>query len=219
MRLLAQLFENNRAWASALTRQNPSFFQDLSKQQAPEYLWIGCSDSRVPASQIVGLLPGQMFVHRNVANLVLHSDFNCLSAMQFAIDKLGIRHVIVCGHYGCGGVLAVLRNEKLGLIENWLRPVEDVKERHSSWLNGLDSEQQRHNTLCELNVVQQVVNAAKSTIVREAWAKGREVAIHGWIYGLHDGLLRDLGITVTGESEISAMADAAKDKLHARPID
>jgi carbonic anhydrase len=219
MRLLAQLFENNRAWASALTRQNPSFFQDLSKQQAPEYLWIGCSDSRVPASQIVGLLPGQMFVHRNVANLVLHSDFNCLSAMQFAIDKLGIRHVIVCGHYGCGGVLAVLRNEKLGLIDNWLRPVEDVKERHSSWLNGLDSEQQRHNTLCELNVVQQVVNAAKSTIVREAWAKGREVAIHGWIYGLHDGLLRDLGITVTGESEISAMADAAKDKLHARPID
>src|SRR3990172_8623926 len=191
MRVLSELFANNRAWAAAMTSEDPDFFQRLSAQQSPRYLWIGCSDSRVPANQIVGLLPGEMFVHRNVANVVVHSDLNCLSAIQFAVEVLGVEHIIVCGHYGCGGVLSALRDEKLGLIDNWLRHVQDVRSKHQTQVVGLASEAQRHDRLCELNVIEQVVNVSQTTVVRDAWVRGHALAVHGWIYGLHDGLLRD----------------------------
>ena len=197
MRLPKQLFENNRAWAAELTRSDPEFFARLSRQQAPQYLWIGCSDSRVPANDIVGLLPGELFVHRNVANVVVHADSNCLSVIQFAVDVLRVRHIIVCGHYGCGGVLAALRDERLGLVDNWLRHVQDVRWKHEAEVDALDTEAERHRRLCELNVTEQVINVSQTTVVREAWARGQEVAVHGWIYGLHDGLLRDLGVQVT----------------------
>lgn len=189
---LSHLFANNRAWAAEMTRNSPDFFKRLSSQQAPQYLWIGCSDSRVPANQIVGLLPGEMFVHRNVANLVVHTDLNCLSAIQFAVDVLRVGHIIVCGHYGCGGVLAALRDEKLGLIDNWLRHVQDVRSKHQAQLDVLPSETERHNHLCEWNVIEQVMNVSKTTVVRDAWARGQTVAVHGWIYDLRDGLLREL---------------------------
>ena len=197
MRVLPHLFDNNRHWATEMTRQDPEFFTRLSRQQAPEYLWIGCSDSRVPANQIVGLLPGEMFVHRNVANVVVHTDLNCLSAMQFAVDVLRVKHIIICGHYGCGGVLAALRDEKLGLIDNWLRHVQDVRSKHHVQIDVLDTEAQRHHRLCELNVIEQVVNASQTTVVRDAWARGQAVTVHGWVYDLGDGLLRDLGVTVS----------------------
>lgn len=198
-----------------MTRADAGFFNRLSGQQTPQYLWIGCSDSRVPANQIVGLLPGEMFVHRNVANLVIHTDLNCLSAMQFAIDILNVSHLIICGHYGCGGVLAALRNEKLGLIDNWLRQVQDLHARYSSEISALNSEQ-GHKRLCELNVIEQVVNASKTTVVQDAWMRGKQLAVHGWIYDLQDGLLRDLETTVTSESEISSLADTARAKLVSR---
>jgi carbonic anhydrase len=210
MRLLADLFANNRAWASEMTRVDPEFFQRLSGQQAPRYLWIGCSDSRVPANQIVGLLPGEMFVHRNVANLVVHTDLNCLSTIQFAVDVLRVGHIIVCGHYGCGGVLAALRNDRLGLVDNWLRHVQDVRWKHEEELDALATEAHRHDRLCELNVIEQVVHVSQTTFVREAWGRGEALAVHGWIYGLRDGLLRDLGICITGEAELSATAEAAR---------
>src|SRR5687767_15065492 len=178
MRVLSHLFENNRAWAKEMIRQDPEFFGRLAHQQAPQYLWIGCSDSRVPANQIVGLLPGEMFVHRNVANVVVHTDLNCLSAIQFALDALRVEHVIVCGHYGCGGVLSALRDEKLGLIDNWLRHVQDVRSKYGAELDALSSERERHNRLCELNVIEQVVNVAKTTVVRDAWSRGQAVAVH-----------------------------------------
>jgi carbonic anhydrase len=197
MRELSHLFTNNRAWAAEMTRQDPDFFSRLSDQQAPQYLWIGCSDSRVPANQIVGLLPGEMFVHRNVANVVVHTDLNCLSTLQFAVDVLRVGHIIVCGHYGCGGVLAALREEKLGLVDNWLRHVQDVRWKHQAQLDALETEALRHNRLCELNVVEQVVNVSQTTVVRDAWARGQELAVHGWVYDLRDGLLRDLGKSVT----------------------
>ncbi len=209
MRALSHLFANNRAWAEELARREPEFFARLARQQAPDYLWIGCSDSRVPANQIVGLLPGEMFVHRNVANVVVHSDLNCLSALQFAVEVLRVRHVIVCGHYGCGGVLAALRDERLGLIDNWLTHVQDVRAKHQSQLARLASEGPRHDRLCELNVIEQVVNVCRTTVVREAWARGQDLAVHGWIYGLRDGLLRDLGMCVTTEAELAACYDAA----------
>src|SRR5947208_3737639 len=209
MRMLSQLFENNRAWAAQTTRQDPEFFKRLARQQLPQYLWIGCSDSRVPANQIVGLVPGEMFVHRNVANVVVHTDLNCLSAIQFAVEALGVRHVIVCGHYGCGGVLAALRDDRLGLIDNWLRHVQDVRGKHQIRLAGLPGEKERHDRLCELNVIEQVVNVCHTTVVREAWARGQELGVHGWIYGLGDGLLRDLGMCVTSEPELSACYEAA----------
>jgi len=202
MRMLGHLFENNRAWAAEMTRQDPEFFQRLVRQQEPRYLWIGCSDSRVPANQIVGLLPGEMFVHRNVANVVVHTDLNCLSAIQFAVDVLRVRHVIVCGHHGCGGVLAALRDDKLGLIDNWLRHVQDVKAKHRAQLDALPGEPQRHAALCELNVVEQVINVSRTSILRDAWQRGQEVAVHGWIYDIRDGLLWDTGVCVTAESEI-----------------
>lgn len=199
MRVLSHLFENNRAWAAEMTRQDPDFFKRLSHQQAPRYLWIGCSDSRVPANQIVGLLPGEMFVHRNVANVVVHADLNCLSTIQFAVDVLRVGHVIVCGHYGCGGVLAALRDDRVGLCDNWLRHVQDVRRKHQVALDALGSEAQRHHRLCELNVLEQVVNVSKTTVVRDAWARGQELAVHGWVYDIQDGLLRDLGTCVAAE--------------------
>jgi carbonic anhydrase len=190
---LSHLFSNNRSWAAEMTRQDPHFFARLASQQAPQYLWIGCSDSRVPANQIVGLLPGEMFVHRNVANLVVHTDLNCLSAIQFAVEVLRVSHIIVCGHYDCGGVLAALRDGTLGLSDNWLRHVQDVREKHESELSALETEEHRHNRLCELNVMEQVANISRTTIVREARARGQNLTLHGWVYDLRDGLLRDLG--------------------------
>src|SRR5262249_4574836 len=210
MRVLSNLFTNNRTWAAEMTRQDPEFFSRLSRQQVPQYLWMGCSDSGVPANQIVGLLPGEMFVHRNVANVVVHTDLNCLSAIQFAVDILRVGHIIVCGHYGCGGVLAALRDDKLGLIDNWLRHVQDVRWKHQRQLAALETERQRHDRLCELNVIEQVVNVSQTTVVREAWARGQALAGHGWGYGLKDGLLRDLGMCVSAEAEIAAYAEAAR---------
>src|SRR5437868_3202460 len=203
MRVLSHLFENNRAWAAEMTRQDPEFYRRLCGQQTPRYLWIGCADSRVPANQIVGLLPGEMFVHRNVANVVVHADLNCLSVLQFAVEVLRVGHVIVCGHYGCGGVLSALRDEKLGLIDNWLRHVQDVRGQHQARLDALATEAERHDRLCELNVIEQVLNVGRTTVVREAWARGQALAVHGWIYALHDGLLRDLAMCVTAEAELA----------------
>src|SRR5438874_12054456 len=210
MQVLSHLFANNRAWAADMTRQDPEFFRRLARQQAPRYLWIGCSDSRVPANQIVGLLPGEMFVHRNVANVVVHTDLNCLAAAQFAVDVLKVSNIIVCGHYGCGGVLAALRDSKLGLIDNWLRHVQDVHSKHKTKIDGLESEQRRHELLCEFNVIEQVVNVSQTTIVREAWSRGQSIAVHGWIYDIRDGLLRDLGMRITGEAQISASYETAR---------
>lgn len=196
-----------------MTRVDPEFFRRLSGQQAPRYLWIGCSDSRVPANQIVGLLPGEMFVHRNVANLVVHTDLNCLSAIQFAVDVLRVGHIIVCGHYGCGGVLSALRNDRLGLVDNWLRHIQDVRWKHQEQLDALETEALRHNRLCELNVIEQVVNVSQTTVVRDAWRRGGTLAVHGWVYDIRDGLLRDLGLCITGEADLSAAAEAARTRL------
>ncbi|MDB4914922.1 MAG: Carbonate dehydratase [Gemmatimonadetes bacterium] len=209
-RSLHHLFDSNRAWATAITQRDPQFFQRLSRQQAPQYLWIGCSDSRVPANEIVGLLPGELFVHRNVANVVVHGDLNCLSVIQFAVDVLGVDHIIVCGHYGCGGVRAALRDERHGLVDNWLRHVQDVHLKHQAQLDELSDESERVDRLCELNVVEQVVNVAQTTVVRDAWARGKALSVHGWVYGLGDGLLRDLGITVAAPEEIHARAELAR---------
>jgi carbonic anhydrase len=210
MRVLSHLFENNRAWAAEMVRQDPEFFTRLSLMQAPRYLWIGCSDSRVPANQIVGLPPGEMFVHRNVANVVVHTDLNCLASIQFAVDVLQVGHIIVCGHYGCGGVLSALRDEKLGLIDNWLRHVQDVRAKHHAELDALASEVLRHQRLCELNVIEQVVNVSKTTVVRDAWARGQALTVHGWVYDLRDGLLRDLDMTVTAETDLASRSGGGK---------
>ncbi|HTI36390.1 MAG TPA: carbonate dehydratase [Vicinamibacterales bacterium] len=197
MRYLSQLFSNNRRWAESMTEADPDFFTRLVRQQAPQYLWIGCSDSRVPANEIVGLLPGEMFVHRNVANIVIHTDLNCLSTMQFAVDVLRVQHIIVCGHYGCGGVLAALREDKLGLVDNWLRNIYDIRKKYQKELAALDSENARHRRLAELNVLEQVVNVSQTTVVRDAWRRGQTLVVHGWIYDIADGLLRDLELTLT----------------------
>jgi carbonic anhydrase len=210
MRVLSQLFANNRAWAAEMTRQDPDFFRRLSRQQAPQYLWIGCSDSRVPANQIVGLPPGEMFVHRNVANVVVHTDLNCLSTIQFAVDVLRVAHIIVCGHYGCGGVRAALRDDKLGLIDNWLRHVQDVRLKHKAQIDALPTEEEQHNRLCELNVIEQLVNVSQTTVVREAWTRGQAVAVHGWVYDVRDGFLRDLGLCVTCEADLAFRAETAR---------
>jgi carbonic anhydrase len=210
MRVLKNLFENNRAWADDVKRQDPEFFSRLAAQQTPQYFWIGCSDSRVPANQIVGMAPGEMFVHRNVANLVVHTDLNCLSAMQFAVDVLRVGHIIVCGHYGCGGILASLRDDKLGLVDNWLRHVQDVRAKYQPELDALGSEAERHRRLCEVNVIEQVVNVARTSVVRDAWSRGQTLAVHGWIYDVHDGLLRDSGICVTTESEVTTRSEEAR---------
>jgi len=200
MRILGKLFENNRKWAADSVRDDPDFFTRLASQQAPQYLWIGCSDSRVPANQIVGLAPGEMFVHRNVANVVVHADLNCLSAIQFAVEVVKVRHIIVCGHYGCGGVLAALRDEKMGLVDNWLRHVQDVRSKHQPELDTLSNETDRHRRLCELNVIEQVMNVSRTTVVRDAWARGQSLTVHGWVYDLSDGLLRDLDVCIGADS-------------------
>jgi carbonic anhydrase len=189
---LPHLFASNRQWAADIEARDPGFFRKLSNQQNPEYLWIGCSDSRVPANEIVNLMPGELFVHRNVANLVVHSDLNCLSVMQYAVDVLKVKHIIVCGHYGCGGVLAALQNGKFGLIDNWLRHVQDVYQMHRAAVDALETEAEKLKLLCELNVQEQVVNVARTTVVQNAWDRGQDVTVHGWIYGLKDGLLRTL---------------------------
>lgn len=202
MRSLDHLFENNRAWAAEMTRRDPAFFSRLLGQQTPQYLWIGCSDSRVPANEIVGLPPGEMFVHRNIANVVVHSDLNCLSVMQFAVEYLRVQHIIVCGHYGCGGVTAAMRDDKLGVVDNWLRHVQDVRWKHHQELDALPGDDERRRRLCELNVLEQVTNAAQTTVVRDAWARGQALSVHGWIYGLKDGLLHDLGLSIAAEAEL-----------------
>lgn len=203
---LAHLFENNRLWASNTSASQPTFFSDLAQQQNPEYLWIGCADSRVPANELIGLLPGEVFVHRNIANLIVHSDLNCLSVLQYAIDVLKVKHVIICGHYGCGGVSAVINNKRFGLVDNWLRHIHDTKARYHQILNQQDSPQHQFNRLCELNVIDQVFNAAQSTIVQDAWARQQQVTIHGWVYDLHDGLLHSLGFEVSCESDLHQQA-------------
>ncbi len=209
MRTLPHLFENNRRWARRINERDPGFFAALSAQQNPEYLWIGCADSRVPANEIVDLRPGELFVHRNVANLVVHTDLNCLSVLQYAVDVLAVRHVIVCGHYGCGGVRAAYCRSSLGLIDNWLRHVQDVRDRHAGLVAGVEGDEARIGRLCELNVIDQVRNVCQTTIVRDAWQRGQAIAVHGWIYGVQDGLLRDLGCTVTGSSELQAIYEHA----------
>jgi carbonic anhydrase len=202
MKTLENLLKNNRTWANEILADDPEFFLRLSRQQSPDYLWIGCSDSRVPANQIVGLLPGELFVHRNVANVVVHTDLNCLSVLQYAIDVLKVKHVIVCGHYGCGGVLAALQDARLGLIDNWLRHIQDIAEKHAELLLKRTEEAKRHDKLCELNVIEQVCNVAQTTVVQQAWERGQDLTIHGWIYGLQDGLLRDLRVQVSARAEV-----------------
>jgi carbonic anhydrase len=197
MSTLDHLFDNNRAWAARQVEREPNFFQRLVAQQAPEYLWIGCSDSRVPANEIVGLLPGELFVHRNVANVVVHTDLNCLSVLQFAVDVLRVEHIIVCGHYGCGGVRAALSSERLGLIDNWLRHVQDVSERHAALLDAVDGDDARVDRLCELNVIDQARHVCETTVVQDAWRRNQPLTVHGWIYGLSDGRLRDLRFSAT----------------------
>jgi carbonic anhydrase len=199
---LAQLFDNNRRWAATMTGRESDFFERLVRQQTPRYLWIGCSDSRVPANEIVGLLPGELFVHRNVANLVVHTDLNCLSVLQYAVDVLRVEHVIVCGHYGCSGITAARRAEPLGLIDNWLRHIQDTQDRHRSELDAYDDEATALDRLCELNVLDQVRNVCRTTVVQDAWKRGQEVTIHAWIYHLSDGLLKRLGFCVADMTEL-----------------
>ncbi len=195
------LFANNRGWAEQQLKTDPDYFNRLAAVQTPGYLWIGCADSRVPANQITGLLPGEVFVHRNVANAVVHTDLNCLSVIQFAVDVLKVKHIVVCGHYGCGGVRAALTGQRLGLIDNWLRHIVDVRERHAATLADLENEQARWDRLCELNVLEQARHVCETTIVRDAWNRDQPLIVHGWIYGLKDGLLRDLGFSASSEME------------------
>ena len=204
MRLLSDLFEQNAKWSDGVVQSDPEFFNRLSKQQAPEYLWIGCADSRVPANQIVGLNPGDVFVHRNVANLVVHTDLNCLSVMQYAVEALKVKHIIVCGHYGCGGVGAAMADQELGLIDNWLRHIQDIRNIHRDRLMAIEDMTARANRLCELNVMEQVSNVCRTTIVRDAWRRGQSLAVHGWIYALTDGRLKDLNMCVNSHDELEA---------------
>jgi carbonic anhydrase len=197
-----ELFENNRAWAERLKTTEPDFFEKLAAQQNPEYLWIGCSDSRVPANQIVGLLPGEVFVHRNVANMVVHTDFNCLTVLQYAVDVLKVKHVIVVGHYGCGGVRAAYENADNGLIDNWLRNIKDVQHWHQDLIDAVEGDDHRVDLLCELNVMAQVANVCHTTIVQNAWQRGQALSVHGWVYSLKDGLLKDLDCTVDNIDQV-----------------
>jgi carbonic anhydrase len=213
MRVLKHLFARNRAWAQRINDADPGFFQKLAGQQSPEYLWIGCSDSRVPANQIVDLLPGEMFVHRNIANVVEASDLNCQSVLQFAVDLLRIRHVIICGHYGCAGIRAALSGEPLGLVDEWLRAITRVRQRHESRFLSASNDRDCADRLCELNVIEQVMNTCGTKVCQSAWQRGQELTIHGWIYGIHDGLLRDLNVTVTSPQEITPVYHAAIDTL------
>lgn len=199
---LEHLLDSNRAWAQRIKDDDPAFFSKLTAQQKPDYLWIGCADSRVPCTQLVDLLPGEMFVHRNVANLVIHTDFNCLSVMHYAIDVLQVQHIIVCGHYRCGGIQAAMQHQSFGLVDNWLRHVQDIIIKHQTYLDSFPTEQQRLDQLCELNVAEQVFNVCENTLVRNAWQRGQKLTVHGWIYGVEDGLLRDLGLSLSSIEEM-----------------
>lgn len=203
MRVLKKLFENNKKWAEKIKRSDPDFFLKLSRQQNPEYLWVGCSDSRVPANEIIGKMPGEVFVHRNIANLVIHTDINCLSVIQYAVEVLKVKHIIVCGHYGCGGIQAAMENKALGLIDNWIRNIKDLYRHHQADIDSLQNEKDKINLLCELNVVEQVENICHTAIVQNAWSSGQELSVHGWIYSIEDGILKDLNVCTTGLEEIS----------------
>jgi carbonic anhydrase len=203
MRVLRNLFDNNKRWASKIKESDPNFFAKLSKQQSPEYLWIGCSDSRVPANQIVDLPPGEIFVHRNIANLVIHTDLNCLSVIQYAVEVLRVKHIIVCGHYGCSGINAAMDSREHGLIDNWLRNIKDTYRLYQARLDALQNEKEKIKLLCELNVIEQVANVCHTTIVQGAWKSGQEVAVHGWVYSIEDGILKDLNVCTTSIDEIS----------------
>jgi carbonic anhydrase len=202
-RSIQDLIDNTRQWSKEIREQDPEFFPTLAKQQAPDYLWIGCSDSRVPANEIVGLLPGELFVHRNVANMVVHTDMNLLSVMQYAVEVLKVKHIIVCGHYGCGGVKAAMENQKLGLIDNWLLEIKDLYHQKHEMFTDLKTDIEKENLLCELNVVRQVNNLTHTNIVQDAWANGQQLAIHGWVYGLHDGQVNNLNVTLSGIEQLS----------------
>lgn len=208
-----QLFEANRRWAERMRADDPQFFERLATLQAPEYLWIGCSDSRVPANQIVGLIPGEVFVHRNVANVVVQTDLNCLSVMQYAVDVLKVKHILVVGHYGCGGVRAALHDMRFGLIDNWLRNVQDVRNKHRGLLEAVSAGELQEDRLCELNVIEQAMNVCETTVIREAWARGQDVRVHGWIYGLKDGLVRNLRMEAGSEAELQGAYDTALSSL------
>jgi carbonic anhydrase len=212
---LDELLASNQRWAAKTEARRPGFFTGLLQQQEPQYLWIGCADSRVPANELVDLLPGELFVHRNVANVVVHSDLNCLSVIQFAADRLKVKHIIVVGHSGCGGVIAALNDVRVGLADNWIRHVQDVRNRHQAWLETLPPAL-RVDALGELNVIEQARNVCQTTVVQDAWARGQELVVHGWFYGLHDGLLKDLGITVAGATEMAQAFDDAVQSLHLR---
>jgi carbonic anhydrase len=213
---LESLFDNNRRWAAETEARHPGFFTSLLKQQEPQYLWIGCSDSRVPANEIVGLMPGELFVHRNVANVVVHSDLNALSVMQFAIDLLKVKHIIVVGHYGCSGVKAAMLNRRIGIADNWLRHVQDVRSKHKAWLDGMSDEELRLRALCELNVLEQTLHVCENTVVQDAWARGQSVLVHGWVYGLENGLLQDLKLTVPSAAELAPLYGLALGALRQR---
>jgi len=216
MRSLKHLFDNNRAWAERMTRVDAAFFAKLARIQRPDYLWIGCADSRVPANEITGLQPGEVFVHRNVSNVVVHTDLNALSVIQYAVDVLKIKNIIVCGHYGCGGIKSALRGERLGLVDNWLRHVEDIRDIHRPLLARLGTLEAQWDRLCELNVIEQVTHVCRTSIVRDAWARGQTLTVHGWIYGLKDGLMRDLGVSPQAEAEVEPLYLEAIGKFGAR---
>jgi carbonic anhydrase len=205
MRILKKLFDKNREWAENIKTTQPDFFSKLSAQQSPQYLWIGCADSRVPANQIVDLLPGEIFVHRNIANVVVHTDLNCLSVLQYAVDILKVKHIIVCGHYGCGGIAAAMENCEHGLIDNWLRHIKDVYRFHRREIDSLTDEGQKIDRLCELNVIEQVANVCHTTIVQNAWKEGKELTVHGWIYSVANGILKDLDVCVSGIEQIASI--------------
>ncbi|MFP5373515.1 MAG: carbonate dehydratase [Gammaproteobacteria bacterium] len=215
MTSIADLLERNRGWAERLRAEDPGFFDRLSGQQAPKYLWIGCSDSRVPANQVIDLMPGEVFVHRNIANVVVHTDLNCLSVLQFAVDVLKVEHVLVVGHYGCGGVHAALHGARLGLVDNWIRHVGDVADRHQDWLRAIDSDELQHDRLCELNALEQAANVCQTTIVRDAWARGQRLAVHAWVYTLRDGRVHDLGMDVDSLDALPPQYRAALERIRA----
>ncbi|MEN5039614.1 carbonate dehydratase [Stenotrophomonas sp. TWI700] len=209
MKDIHKLLQNNREWADRIEKEDPEFFHQLAKQQHPEYLWIGCSDSRVPANQIIGMAPGEVFVHRNVANVVVHTDLNCLSVIQYAVDQLKVKHILIVGHYGCGGVHASLNNTRVGLADNWLRHVGDVAQKHAAIMDAIEEPELKHARLCELNVIEQVVNACRSTIVQDAWARGQKLMVHGWVYSLKDGRVREMGIDVGAPEDLQPAYEKA----------
>jgi carbonic anhydrase len=215
-RTLEHLFQNNRKWAEGISAKDPEFFKKLAIRQSPEYLWIGCSDSRVPANELLGLLPGDVFVHRNIANVVVHSDLNLLSVLQFAVDVLAVKHVIVCGHYGCSGVHAASTGRRIGLADNWLRHVQDVQQKHERYLGEVLDGREKQDRLCELNVIEQVINVCQTTVVRSAWEQGQELTVHGWVYGLQDGLLRDLGMAVSAADELPSLLAGTLERYEAQ---